>query len=117
MRPSTYKAGIFKGPGKVDVIDLPYPACGDDDVIVRNLMTGLCGSDISAFRHGGDDHMIWQDHEFGHESVSEVVELGKNVKDLRLGDHVFPNQGKALRDMKRMATVGGFSEYIRIPQC
>lgn len=117
MQARTYKAGIFKGPGKVDVIDLPYPACGDDDVIVRNLMTGLCGSDISAYRHGGDDHMIWQDHEFGHESVSEVFEMGKNVKNLQLGDHVFPNQGKALRDMKRMATVGGFSEYIRIPQC
>lgn len=114
---ATYKAAIFRGPGTVDVVDLPYPECGDDDVIVRNLMTGVCGSDVSAFRHGGDDNMIWKDHEFGHESVAEVCVLGKNVAGLELGDHVFPNQGKALRDMRRMATVGGFSEYIRIPQC
>jgi threonine dehydrogenase-like Zn-dependent dehydrogenase len=113
----TYKAGIFKGIGAVDVVDLPYPICGDDDIIVKNLMTGVCGSDVLAFKHGGDAHMIWRDHEFGHESVSEVVEMGKNVQGLNLGDHVFPNQGKALRDMRRMATVGGFSEYIRIPQC
>lgn len=117
MKPDTYKAAIFRTEGAVDVVALPYPPCGDDDVIVRNLITGVCGSDVSAYRSGGDDHMIWKDHEFGHEAVSEVIEIGRNVKGLELGDHVFPNQGKALRDMKRMATVGGFSEFIRIPQC
>jgi 2-desacetyl-2-hydroxyethyl bacteriochlorophyllide A dehydrogenase len=117
MSRETYRGAIFRGPGAVDVVDLPYPACGDDDVIVRNLMTGICGSDVSAFRHGGDEHMIWRDHEFGHEAVSEIVEMGRNVKGLALGDHVFVNQGKALRDMSRMATVGGFSEFIRVPQC
>ncbi|MBW8752533.1 MAG: alcohol dehydrogenase catalytic domain-containing protein [Sphingomonadales bacterium] len=117
MPKETYRGAIFRGPGSVEVVDLPYPVCGDDDVIVRNLMTGVCGSDVSAYRHGGDAHMIWQDHEFGHEAVSEIVEMGRNVKGLALGDHVFVNQGKALRDMNRMATVGGFSEFIRIPQC
>jgi threonine dehydrogenase-like Zn-dependent dehydrogenase len=117
MKPDTYKAAIYRGIGSVDVVDFPYPGCGDDDVIVKNLLTGVCGSDVSAYKHGGDEHMIWKDHEFGHEAVSEVVEMGKNVRDLKLGDHVFVNQGKALRDMKRMATVGGFSEYIRIPRC
>ena len=117
MSRETYRGAIFRGPGSVDVVDLPYPECGDDDVIVRNLMTGVCGSDVAAYRYGGDDHMIWRDHEFGHEAVSEIVEMGRNVKGLALGDHVFVNQGKALRDMNRMATVGGFSEFIRIPQC
>lgn len=117
MNPATYKAAIFRDAGSVDVVDLPYPECGDDDVIVRNLLTGVCGSDVAAYKYGGDANMIWRDHEFGHESISEVVEIGRNVKGLQLGDHVFPNQGKALRDMRRMATVGGFSEFIRIPQC
>jgi 2-desacetyl-2-hydroxyethyl bacteriochlorophyllide A dehydrogenase len=117
MARETYKAAIFRGPGSVDVVELPYPECGDDDAIVRNLMAGVCGSDVSAYRHGGDDHMIWQDHEFGHEAISEIVELGRNVSGLKVGDHVFVNQGKGLRDMNRMATVGGFSEFIRIPQC
>lgn len=117
MKPNSYKAAIFRGPGSVDLVDLPYPACGDDDIIVRNVLTGVCGSDVAAYKLGGDDHMIWKDHEFGHESISEVVEIGKNVTGLELGDHVFPNQGNALRDPRRMATVGGFSEFIRIPQC
>jgi threonine dehydrogenase-like Zn-dependent dehydrogenase len=117
VRRNTYKAAIFRGPDSVDLVDLPYPECGDDDIIVRNLLTGVCGSDVAAYKLGGDDHMIWRDHEFGHESISEVVEIGKNVQGLELGDHVFPNQGAALRDPKRMATVGGFSEFIRVPQC
>lgn len=117
MKPESYRAAIYRGAGRVDLVDLPYPACGDDEIIVRNLLTGVCGSDIAAYKYGGDDHMIWKDHEFGHESLSEVVEIGRDVTGLELGDHVFPNQGQALRDPKRMATVGGFSEYIRIPQC
>lgn len=117
MASSTYKAAIYRDKGHVEVVELPYPECGDDDVIVRNILTGVCGSDVAAYRYGGDDNMIWKDHEFGHEALSEIVEMGRNVKGLALGDHVFVNQGKALRDMRRMATVGGFSEFIRVPRC
>lgn len=117
MVSKSYKAAIFRGPGSVDLVNLPYPVCGDDDIIVRNVMTGVCGSDVAAYQHGGDDQMIWKDHEFGHEALSEVIEIGRNVAGLQLGDHVFPNQGHALRDPRRMATVGGFSEVIRVLQC
>jgi threonine dehydrogenase-like Zn-dependent dehydrogenase len=116
MKPKTYKAALFRSKGSVDVADLPYPECGDDDVIVKNLLAGCCGTDISAYANGGDSYMIWKDHEFGHEMISEVVEVGKNVKDVKVGDHLFPNMGQALRDRNRMATVGAFSEYIRIVQ-
>jgi threonine dehydrogenase-like Zn-dependent dehydrogenase len=46
MERETYKAAVFRGPGHVDVVELPYPECGDDGAIVRNLLTGICGSDI-----------------------------------------------------------------------
>src|SRR5215831_10481181 len=54
MRPDTYKAAIYRGAGSVEVLDLPYPRCGHDEVIVKNLMTGVCGSDVSAYKRGGD---------------------------------------------------------------
>jgi threonine dehydrogenase-like Zn-dependent dehydrogenase len=60
--------------------------------------------------------MIWKDSEFGHEMTSEVIEVGKNVKDVKIGDWVFPNMGQAKRDFMRVATPGGFSEYIQILQ-
>jgi len=117
MTVNTYKAAIFGGVGKIDVVELPYPECGDDEAIVRNLVTGVCGSDIFAFYKHGPESRIWIGQEFGHESISEVVELGRNVKGLKLGDRVFVNQDKAFRDVRRVSATGGFSNYLRIPQC
>ncbi|HEX7854352.1 MAG TPA: zinc-binding dehydrogenase [Sphingobium sp.] len=117
MKPESFKAAIFRGVGHVDVVDLPYPPCGDDEAIVRNVMTGICGSDIFAFQKHGPESRIWIDEEFGHEAISEVMELGRNVKGLKVGDRVFVNQDKAFRDPRRVSATGGFSNYLRIPQC
>lgn len=116
-RPDTFKAAIFRGPGRVDVVDLPYPECGDDEAIVRNLMTGICGSDIFAWQKHGPTSRIWVDEEFGHEGIAEVVELGRNVTGLNVGDRVFVNTDKAFRDRRRVSAAGAFSNYLRIPQC
>jgi len=115
--PETYKAAIFRGPGKVDVVDLPYPECGPDEAIVRNLLTGICGSDIFAWQKHGPTSRIWIDEEFGHEGIAEVVELGSAVQGLAVGDRVFVNTDKAFRDTRRVSAAGAFSNYLRIPQC
>jgi threonine dehydrogenase-like Zn-dependent dehydrogenase len=78
IKPKTYKAALFRGPGRVDVVDLPYPECGDDEAIVRNVLTGICGSDIFAFQKHGPTSRIWIDEEFGHEGIAEVVKLGRD---------------------------------------
>jgi 2-desacetyl-2-hydroxyethyl bacteriochlorophyllide A dehydrogenase len=117
MGVETYKAALFRGVGKVDVVDLPYPQCGDDEAIVRNVLTGICGSDIFAFTKHGPESRVWIDEEFGHEAISEVVQLGKDVKGLNVGDRVFVNQDKAFRDRRRVSATGGFSNYLRIPKC
>lgn len=116
-KPEAYKAAIFRGPGKVDVISLPYPQCGEDEAIVRNLMTGVCGSDIFAWQKHGPTSRIWVDEEFGHEAIAEVVELGDKVSGLKVGDRVFVNTDKAFRDRRRVSAAGGFSHYLRIPRC
>ncbi len=28
-----YKAAIYRGVGQIEIVELPYPSCGDDDVI------------------------------------------------------------------------------------
>lgn len=117
MKPEHYKAAIFRGPGHVDVVELPYPECGDDEAIVRNLLTGICGSDIFAFQKHGPTSRIWVGEEFGHEGIAEVVELGRNVSGLAIGDRVFVNTDKAFRDTRRVSAAGAFSNYLRIPQC
>ncbi|MDE2303740.1 MAG: alcohol dehydrogenase catalytic domain-containing protein [Sphingomonadales bacterium] len=117
MKPQQYKAAIFRGPGKVDVVSLDYPACGDDEIIVRNLLTGICGSDIFAWQKHGPTSRIWIDEEFGHEAIAEVVEIGSEVTGLAPGDRVFVNTDKAFRDKRRVSAAGGFSQYLRIPRC
>jgi len=116
MTVKTYKAAIYRDKGSIDVVELFYPTCGDDDIIIRNLLAGVCGTDVAAYKHG-DPRPVWKDSEFGHEVISEVVEIGQNVRGLELGDRVWPNQGFALRDRRRMSNVGAFSEYLLIPQC
>ena len=113
MKPETYKAAIFRGPGHVDVVDLPYPECGDDDAIVRNLLTGICGSDIFAFQKHGPTSRIWVDEEFGHEGIAEVVELGKNVKGLKRGR---PRVRQHRQGLPRQAARFGGGGILELPQ-
>lgn len=116
MGSSYYKAAIYRDKGSVDVVELPYPSCGDNDIIIRNLLAGVCGTDIAAFRNG-DPRPVWKGSEFGHEVVSEVVQVGANVTGISIGDRVFPNLGHAIGDTRRMSNVGAFSEYLKIPNC
>ena len=68
--------------------------CGEDDIIVKNHMMGICGSDKSFYR----GFMPPQTAEFrqppefpfllGHESGGTVVAVGSRVSDYKVGDQV-----------------------------
>ena len=91
------------------------PACEPKGVVLKNKYAAICGSDISAYYHGGDANRIFKGFEFGHEMVSEVVAVGEEVKDIKVGDIIYPYPLLARGDSSRAATVGGFSEYIPVP--
>ena len=55
------------------------PVCGPDDVIVRNVRAGICGTDVTGYVYGGSSVGIFPNSEFGHEMVGYVYETGKNV--------------------------------------
>jgi threonine 3-dehydrogenase len=69
--------------------DVPVPAVGRDDVLIRVLRTGVCGTDLHIYEWDG-----WaQDNVpvplvIGHEFAGEIVELGSDVRDLVVGDLV-----------------------------
>lgn len=116
MLPKTYKAAVYRGTGAVEIVTKTLPeVCGDNDVIVKNLYATICGADYNAYRGDAEAAQIWEEYEFGHEMVSEIVEKGKNVQNVEIGDWIFPNLGYAYHDRHRMATVGGFSEYLYLP--
>ena len=111
------KGFIYQGPQHIEMKEIPLPSCGDNDIIVKNIYSGICGSDVTAYKQDGASMRIYPGYEFGHEMVSRVVEVGKNVEDIQVGDRVYPYPMFAKDDTKRSATVGGFSEYVHIPNC
>jgi threonine 3-dehydrogenase len=69
--------------------DVPIPAVGRDDVLIRVLRTGICGTDLHIYDWDG-----WAQANvpvplvIGHEFVGEIVEAGSDVHDLYRGDLV-----------------------------
>lgn len=110
------KAGIYLGKEQIELRELPIPEVGDEDVLVENIYSSICGTDVSVYFHGpGTGHKVTVGGEFGHETVSRIVKVGKNVTDFTVGERVYPYPRFATGDMKRAGTIGGFSEYILIP--
>lgn len=111
------KIAIYQGKESIEIKEAEMPKCGDNDILVKNIYAAICGSDISAYYHGGEANRIFNGYEFGHEMVSRVEKVGKNVKGIEVGQYVYPYPMYAKGDTSRSATVGGFSEYILIPNC
>lgn len=73
--------------GSVEIREIPKPAIGEDDVLLKVSHVGVCGSDL---------HQWTADHSWpvnypvvlGHEFGGHVVELGNRVKDWQEGDRV-----------------------------
>ena len=110
------KAAIYYGQRDVRIEQLETPVAGDHDIVVRNLYASICGTDVAVYNHGPNTgHRITVGSEFGHEMISEVVQVGKDVKNMEPGMIVYPYPRLAKGDPKRAGTVGGFSEYVLIP--
>jgi threonine dehydrogenase-like Zn-dependent dehydrogenase len=81
------KATCWMGTGSVEVRDVPEPQIlNQRDAIVRITSTAICGSDLHLY-HGFMPSMKKGDV-LGHEFMGEVVELGRGVKNLKIGDRV-----------------------------
>lgn len=111
------KAGIYLGRESIEIRDIPMPEVGDNDVLIQNIYSSICGTDTAVFMHGPKTgHKVDVDGEFGHETVSRVVKIGRNVTGFSVGERVYPYPRFARNDTKRAGTIGGFSEYILIPE-
>ena len=111
------KAAIYMGQENVEVRELPNPVCGDNDVIIKNIYSSICGTDVAVFTKGPNTgHRVTVGGEFGHETLSRVVEVGKNVTEFKVGERVYPYPLYTKNDTRRAGTIGGFSEYILVPE-
>ena len=69
--------------------DVPEPEMGINDVKIRVLATGICGTDLHIYEWDAwARSTIKQGLTIGHEFVGEVVATGSNVTDIPIGQLV-----------------------------
>jgi len=74
-------------------IDLPQKV-GPDDVQVKIHTVGICGSDVHYYTHGKiGQFVVNAPMVLGHEAAGTIVEAGRNVKHLKVGDRVCMEPG------------------------
>src|SRR3954452_23291228 len=129
------QAMLLKEYMHLEVVEMPKPQIGPDDVLVRVRACGICGSDV----HGLDGRTGRRIPPLvmGHEAAGEVVGCGANVTDLHPGDRVtfdstvycgrcfFCARGEVnLCDNREVLGVspgpyrrhGAFAEYVAVPR-
>ncbi|MFW9769455.1 MAG: zinc-binding dehydrogenase [Candidatus Thorarchaeota archaeon] len=122
------KAAVFEGILDIQVKDVPEPDLGPTDVLIVPKYVGICGSDLSAWEYG----MYEAGLILGHEFSGDVIEVGREVTDLKKGDRVVPNSllpcGKcefckkqkfSICDDMQMIGIsmnGGLAERVAVPQ-
>ncbi|MGH2388019.1 MAG: L-threonine 3-dehydrogenase [Chloroflexota bacterium] len=69
--------------------DVPEPTIGINDLLIRVLRTGICGTDLHIYSWDAwAQRTVPTPLIVGHEFVGEIVEIGANVNDFRPGDIV-----------------------------
>ncbi len=134
------KAARWHGRRDVRVEDVPVPAPGEGEILLRVSFCGICGTDLEEYRHGPLVIPADRPHALtgrrapltmGHEFTGVVAALGPGVRGLREGDRVAPdivlfcNACEFCRRhqyalCEKWATIGlhtdgGLAEYVTVP--
>jgi len=81
------KANCWMGKRKVEVQEVPDPKIlNSHDAIIRITSTAICGSDLHLYN--GFMPTMKKGDVLGHEFMGEVMEVGRSVKKLKVGDRV-----------------------------
>ncbi|MFD5022823.1 NAD(P)-dependent alcohol dehydrogenase [Paenibacillus sp. NPDC058367] len=76
----------------VKQIDIPVPK--DNEALIKVYCIGICGSDVHYYEHGRiGRYVVKEPIILGHELAGEVVEVGKQVSNIAVGDRVAVEPG------------------------
>jgi L-iditol 2-dehydrogenase len=84
------KSLALTGLKRLEFIDVPQPKIAkDSDVLLKLAAVGVCGSDIHYYETGrvGSQEVIYP-YRIGHECSAIVAQIGKAVKNIKVGDKV-----------------------------
>jgi len=107
------------------VEEIPIPQIGPGELLVRVVASGICGSDVMEWYRLDRAPLV-----LGHEIAGEVVEVGEDVEQYKVGDrvavahhvpcntcHYCLSGNPTVCDTLRRTNFdpGGFTEYVRLP--
>ena len=126
---------VWRNPRLIPISDAPDPTPRADEVVVRVVACGVCGSDTHCYETDPDGYILFSGPvaapcTLGHEYAGEVVAVGTGVRHLRPGDLVtaegmlycgvceacrrgLPNQCQSL-DMTGFTAPGAYAEHIAV---
>lgn len=113
--------------------DVPVPKISDNEVLIKTHKTSICGTDVHIYKWDAwAQKTIPVPMVVGHEFVGEIVEIGRSVKGLKVGDrvsgegHITCGQCRNCREGKRhlcpntlgvgVNRHGCFAEFFALPQ-
>lgn len=89
------KVAVMLGIGKMGFEEREIPKPKDNEVLVKLEYVGICGSDLHYYETGAiGDYVVEPPFVLGHEPGGTVIEVGKDVKHLKVGDRVALEPGK-----------------------
>ncbi|QWU18183.1 NAD(P)-dependent alcohol dehydrogenase [Paenibacillus sophorae] len=89
------KVAVMTGIDKMGFVEREIPKVADNEVLVKLEYVGICGSDLHYYETGRiGDYIVEPPFVLGHEPGGIVVEIGKNVTNLKVGDKVALEPGK-----------------------
>lgn len=118
----------------LELTDVPAPHTGPDDVLIRVMRAGICGTDLHILAWDQSARAMCDRVPFvpGHEFYGEVVGVGDQVGDVRVGDrvsvegHVVCGICRNCRAGRRQLCIrtrsigvqrdGGFAQFVAVPQ-
>ena len=126
----TMKEVVITGPKQYEIREVPVPKPGDGEVLIQMKAAGVCGSDVHQFL-GENPNAVFP-RVPGHENAGVIVAVGKDVKNIKVGDHAVvdlvvacgecPQCKKGRRNVCRTvkargsAIDGGWREYFAVPE-
>jgi D-xylulose reductase len=86
---------VLEEKGKLSLRDFPLNrTVGPEDVRVAIRTVGVCGSDVHYYTHGKiGPFVVKEPMVLGHEAAGTVVEVGSNVRHLKIGERVCMEPG------------------------
>jgi L-iditol 2-dehydrogenase len=125
------QAAVYVAPQRVEVRDVPTPAAGPGEILIRVESCGICHTDLKKIEYG----LLPAPRIYGHETAGTVAAVGEGVTRFAVGDrvaafHHIPCQNCFYCERKLYAQCpvykrvgitagyepagGGFAQYVRV---